>query len=511
MVEPIQTIAPNAITTTTTPATTTAEITTIPEIPLSVPKIELNTFSSRLEAEKGTLTGDLTVSSKRKGFSGTGYVTGFTKNLSNSIKLAVDVPTAQHYDITLYAASDTKQANTLLVNGISVGEIATTGALAFEKNLFKGIYLEKGEVIFSIQEDGGQFDLDYILIENNTEIPKITTNVGSSLINKNSDEKTKNIMQFLVDNYGRKTISGQYISSADKTEMELIHSVTGKRPAILMADLREYSQNGGTPDMTVETAIDWGKSGGLVSLMWHWKAPMNEPYFYAGETTFDLSKAVTQIDIAMLSLDEIQKLCDDGKISAETVAVVKDIDNISSQLQKLQEAGVTVLWRPLHEACGGWFWWGSKGADTYKWLWKLMVDRQTKLHSLNNLIWVWNGQADKWYPGDDYCDMVSSDIYTKNEDYSSQVNEFIRLNNIISGEKLIAISEAGTIPDIDLMCRDKSVWSFFGLWYGEYIMDEFGEFSTEYMSREQLIKMYNSEATITLDDLPDFLTYKKLE
>ena len=514
IVEPIETIPPTttaAAVTTVTEPTTTTPFTTIDEIPISTPEIDNKKFSQKLEAEKGTISGDLNVKKERAGYSGSGYVSGFTKNNNNKWSMKLDIPTSQHYDITISAASDSKRTNSLLINGESVGEINTSGNKVFEKTVIKGIFLEKGQAEFSIKEDGGEFDFDYILVVNNAEIPNIITNVKPVLINKNSNETTKNVMQFLVDNYGNKAITGQYVSSAENSEMELIHNTTGKYPAIMLSDLGRYSLNGGTPAGEIESAIKWGQSGGLVSLMWHWKAPTNEPFFYAQETKFDLSKAVTKIDIATLPLEEIQKLCDSGKISAETVAIIKDIDNISAQLKKLQDAGVTVLWRPLHEASGGWFWWGSKGPDNYKWLWKLMVDRQTKLHGLNNLIWVWNGQGDQWYVGDNYCDIAAADIYTKGQDYSSQVNEFIRLNKLVKGRKMLAVSECGTVPDVGFMKRDNSMWSYFGLWYGEYMMDEFGEYNTEYTSREQLTKVYNSEGSITRDKLPNFTTYKKVQ
>ena len=69
-----------------------------------------------------------------------------------------------------------------------------------------------------------------------------------------------------------------------------------------------------------------------------------------------------------------------------------------------------MLWRPLHEASNGDFWWGND-KEAYKWLWKLMYERQTKYHKLNNLIWVWSAQNADWYVGDEYCDVLSCDVY----------------------------------------------------------------------------------------------------
>ena len=42
--------------------------------------------------------------------------------------------------------------------------------------------------------------------------------------------------------------------------------------------------------------------------------------------------------------------------------LLRDIDAIAVELQKFEDAGVPVIWRPLHEAQGGWFWWGAQGA-----------------------------------------------------------------------------------------------------------------------------------------------------
>lgn len=37
--------------------------------------------------------------------------------------------------------------------------------------------------------------------------------------------------------------------------------------------------------------------------------------------------------------------------------------------------GVPVLWRPLHEAGGKWFWWGSHGASVTIKLYDIMFNR----------------------------------------------------------------------------------------------------------------------------------------
>ena len=57
---------------------------------------------------------------------------------------------------------------------------------------------------------------------------------------------------------------------------------------------------------------------------------------------------------------------------------------------------------------------------------------------------------------------------------------------------------------MDAAFRDNAVWSFFGVWYGKYIQDDKGEYSEEYTNKEALIRAYNSDGAITLDE------YRKL-
>ena len=92
--------------------------------------------------------------------------------------------------------------------------------------------------------------------------------------------------------------------------------------------------------------------------------------------------------------------------------MIRDIDAIAVELTKLRDAHVPVLWRPLHEAEGGWFWWGAQGPKNYVRLYRLLYDRLTKVHKLDNLIWVYtSGGKPEWYPGDDVVDIIGADAY----------------------------------------------------------------------------------------------------
>lgn len=477
-------------------------VTTIDEIEPDVPIIESTEFSQKYEAELAQINGDLKRSQVREGYSGTGYITNFTAKAGNSFGLEITVPSNQHYNITLVLASDKKENNILTINGKDIAEFVTSGNQGFNTITINSVFIPKGTATIGISEVTGGIDLDYISVANGEEVNNTGILPVGVPINKAADEKTKNTMLYLAENYNKNVISGQYATMGSNTELELIYRTTGKYPAMRLGDMRTYTSNSLKNIREVEQAIKWSEKGGLVSYVWYWEAPMNESSCFSKETKFDLKKAVSKTNIAQLSIKDIEKLYDKGEISQECVALIKDIDTVSKQLSILQENGVTVLWRPLHEASGGWFWWGSAGREAYQWLWKLMYERQTYYHKLNNLIWVWNCHDASWYVGDDKCDIISADIYTGTHITSSQINTYLNFTKI-SSTKMIALSECDTPPEINDMLRDKAMWSWFGVWSDEYIMDEYGELSEKYTSRERLINTYNHKNVITLDKLPD--------
>jgi mannan endo-1,4-beta-mannosidase len=190
--------------------------------------------------------------------------------------------------------------------------------------------------------------------------------------------------------------------------------------------------------------------------------------------------------------------------------LMEDIDAIAKQLLVLQEAGVPVLWRPLHEASGGWFWWGASGAEAYKELYVLLYDKLTNEYGLNNLIWLWNGQDAEWYPGDEYVDIIGEDIYPGEQVYTSQIAKFLEATEYTEADKMVVLSENGCIFDPDLAIRDGAMWGFFATWGGEIVSKSGGLniYSEQYTDIEMLKKVYAHESVLTLDELPDLKTYE---
>lgn len=168
-----------------------------------------------------------------------------------------------------------------------------------------------------------------------------------------------------------------------------------------------------------------------------------------------------------------------------------------------------VLWRPLHEAGGGWFWWGNSGPEAYKQLYILMYDRLVNHHGLNNLIWVWNGQDKDWYPGDEYVDIIGEDIYPGERVYTPQTSKYLEVLEYTDARKMIILSENGCLFDPDLAIRDGSMWGSFCTWGGEFVTKnkQLLLLSEQYTEEDMLKRVYEHEHVITRDELPDLKNY----
>ena len=171
------------------------------------------------------------------------------------------------------------------------------------------------------------------------------------------------------------------------------------------------------------------------------------------------------------------------------------MDAIAKELLILQAANIPVIWRPLHEADGGWFWWGAYGPESCKTLYRLMFDRYTKIHKLRNLIWLWNSVTPSWYPGADVVDILGYDSYPAIGDHGpvdTQYQELIALGN---DTKMVTLPEVGNIPDPTLLKLYHADWSYFVTWDGDYITnDTYNDLAFKEM-------VYNDPTVLKLTDL----------
>lgn len=450
-----------------------------------------------LDAAKAAFFGGAKIENALDGYTGEGYVSGFT-GAGDACEFVFDCPFDGFFDVSFIQSTGNNgyKENYVFVNGQKAGDISAEGA-EFAPSVMRRVFFNKGENIIRFEKYWGWTYLDGIEISASPPLDRSIFDISPVLVNQNADASAKRLFAYLTDVYGEFILSGQYCDGGlNGKELFTLRSVTGKTPAILGLDLIEYTPSraaNGSVSKAAELAREFHEAGGIVTMCWHWNAP--EPYltgiwwrgFYSDATNINLK------DIS------------EGRDQAGYDLLIRDIDAIAEPLKVLRDAGVPVLWRPLHEASGGWFWWGASGAEPCVWLWNLLYVRLTNYHKLNNLIWLWNGQNADWYPGNSAVDIIGEDIYAGERVYSSQAEKFFSAVDYAGGKKLVALSECGTAPDPDLMTRDGAMWSFFAVWSGEFVLrGNLNRLSEQYTEEAMFKKIYSHEKVLTLEDLPDF-------
>ncbi len=492
------TAATTAATTAPTTAATTAATTTS-KTAAPMPAEPAEDVLLRLEAEDGKLSGGLSVTDIG-GCSGGQAVQNFGGD-ADVILLTADIPQGGMYDITVTAAGiGSYKENGISVDGVPVGTFSSENGV-FSGYVIPNVFMEKGRHSISVVRSWGWIQLDCIDITTAGGIDPAVFAVEPTLSDKKATKEAQELFRFLCDSYGEYVISGQVCDDGYfGREMSAIREVTGETPAILGLDMMDYTpsrQALGARSHAVDTALDFADRGGIVTFCWHWNAPTeylkdgkddngNPRWwggFYTRNTTFD-------IDAVMNGRDP------EGK-----AALDRDIAEIAAQLLRLQEAGVPVLWRPLHEASGGWFWWGAKGADAYKKLWVYLHGQLTEKYGCHNLIWVFNGQSADWYPGDRYVDIIGEDIYPGERVYSPQTAKFTEAAGYPDDSRIVALTENGCIFDIEQAVMTDTMWAWFCTWGGEFVVSG-NSYSEKFTEKDILRKVYSSDRVLTLDELP---------
>ena len=280
-------------------------------------------------------------------------------------------------------------------------------------------------------------------------------------------EKALKVYDYLLENSENKTLSGMMANVAWNTdEADKVYQWTGKYPALNCFDYVHLAASVAGANWIdygdITPVKNWADNKGIVAAMWHWNVPKkavnegdvldpNTDYaFYMSETEFNADNATVE-----------------G--TWENLIFTKDLAAVAAYLKLLHDADIPVLWRPFHEAAGGWFWWG-KNADSFKAMWVAMFD-YFKAQGLNNLIWVWTTEGDDadWYPGDEYVDIIGRDLYG-----NSAADCATEYSNICAsyGNKMVALSECGYSEDtgtsvgtISEQWAAGARWSWFMPWY----------------------------------------------
>jgi mannan endo-1,4-beta-mannosidase len=301
--------------------------------------------------------------------------------------------------------------------------------------------------------------------------------------------KTFKTLDFLYRVSGFKTVAGIHNREPnaipDQWTSE-IFKLTGKYPGLWSGDFLFQEENIANRQKMVDEAAKQWNNGAIVNIMWHACNPaLNEPCGWNKEGV-----------LSHLSDEQWKELTTDG--TALNKEWKSRVDEVCVYLAYLQEKGVEVLWRPMHEMNQGVFWWGGRpGPNGTRKLYQMLHDYMTNEKGLSNLIWVWNIQdfetlasdAVSYNPGDSYWDVLSLDVYDDKTGFSDE-----KYNIIVgaSNGKPIAIGECQKLPIVEKL-KSQPKWTFFMGW---------SELVFEKNSKEQIKAVYDTENVITLDEMP---------
>jgi mannan endo-1,4-beta-mannosidase len=229
----------------------------------------------RYEAENGTRDGTV-VQSSTSGYSGTGYV---NFNNGNSVTVQANVPDGAYELWMGYNSPFGFKGYDFQVDGVSGSGGFDGNGSQWGVDRAGAFNLIGATNTLRINRGWGYYNVDYLELRPYT--PPALLPVTTQLSDPQASRRTQMLMNYLVSQYGQKTLSGQQGdvgSNGSFPPADYLSKSGGIVPAIRGSDFIEYSPSriahGSNPNGETERMINWAKStGGIPSMMWHWNAP----------------------------------------------------------------------------------------------------------------------------------------------------------------------------------------------------------------------------------------------
>ncbi|HEY1463552.1 MAG TPA: glycosyl hydrolase [Terriglobales bacterium] len=277
-------------------------------------------------------------------------------------------------------------------------------------------------------------------------------------VNPHASPEARALLKYLYSISGKYTLAGQHnYPNHISRWTDRAYDLTGKYPALFGQDFGfaggdDKDSVDARPALVQEAERQY-RNGAVVTLTWHAVRPTDdEPVTFHDSVQGHLSDFEWN-ELLTPGTDLYNRWC-------------AQVDVIAGYLKELRDAHVPVLFRPYHEMNGGWFWWGGRpGPKGSAALYRQLYDRFVNYHKLDNLIWVWNVNSPnptmvpipEYFPGAQYADLLSEDIYGKFE--QNYYDDMLTLAN----GKVIALGEVGAAPAPEVLAQQPK-WTYFMVW-----------------------------------------------
>ena len=368
----------------------------------------------------------------------------------------------------------------------------------------------------------------------------IYMDVAAQITDKAATAETKNLYKNLKKLVGKGIMFGHqddlaygvHWKTSDGKRSD-IKDVLGDYPAVYGWDLGkiEYKSEknlDGVPFIKIKQYIkDVYDRGGINTISWHVDNPVTL------KSAWDNTNAISSV-------------LPNGRNHKK---FTNWLDNAAEFLKSLKGSDgklVPIIFRPYHELNGGWFWWGAKSCTVKEYiaLWKYTLHYLRDKKKVHNLIYCFNTNDVKnvaefveRYPGNDYVDMVSFDMYQQSKNNSSaqdlvnagkafktNLKSTLTVMDSVAKQnnKIPALAETGleAIPDLnwwtsilgevikDFKISYVLVWRNHGWQEKEGKMHYYAPFTGQ-TSAPDFIKFYKLPTTIFGKELAEQNIYKK--
>lgn len=230
---------------------------------------------------------------------------------------------------------------------------------------------------------------------------------------------------------------GQQLNISTSDYLAPLRRLEPQRVALVGFDLEELAKADtfGFAHPPVEKLLELAADGVVLTASWHTTNPAT------GQDSFDVSWR----DLGALLDPE----------TPQAQAFWADYDAKLDLLRRLQsgEDGrfqpAAVLFRPLHEANGDWFWWSAPDPATYRALWAEMQEHAAEA-GVHNIVWGWSANArthdeiiDPMTLVPERVDLVGLDSYDPVTDDGPPGLDLTGLAELAAAHPRAAIAETG--------------------------------------------------------------------
>ena len=206
-------------------------------------------------------------------------------------------------------------------------------------------------------------------------------------VNPNATPEARALLKNLCALLGKGTLTGQHnFPNQRSQDTDKVFGITGKYPAIWGSDFGftdgEDKDSILHRDLMIEEAKKQAAAGSIIYLCWHMLRPTEDEPGHAGENGRPSPSWSGSVQ-AKLTDDQWQELITPNTPLHQRWE--KYIDTAAGYLKQLQDAHIPVLWRPMHENNGTFFWWGGRpGPAGTAQLYRELYARMVYVHHLDN-------------------------------------------------------------------------------------------------------------------------------